>query len=376
MVTKPTNEGLATKADFYQKIVDNCTYMISLHDQEGRYLYASPFSKELTGYNPEELTSQNSYNFIHPDDIPCVEEIHKAIVNDGQAIVVSYRIRHKSGHYVWVETTSKVVKHKSGSIEEIIATTREITLRKKAEEDLKETEERNLTLVESLIQPLAHHEVICDSSVTPINYRFLYVNQAFGNLFGKSPSEIVGKTVLELLPEIEPSWIETFGKVALEGEPIRFEEYSQELDRHFDVVAYSPEKGQFTVVANEITERIQAENLLKRNISKFQSLVESIKTIPWEYDIKQDSFTYVGEQIKDILGVQPSEWQSLSDWQEMIHPEDREEAVSFCLIETKKGANHDFTYRMLTRDGHCLWVQDVVSVIMGDEGPEKLCFRS
>ena len=64
-------------------------------------------------------------------------------------------------------------------------------------------------------------------------------------------------TVLEILPNTESHWIEAYGKVALQGTPLHFENYTQTLDRHFDVVAFSPAVGQFVVIATDITERIK-----------------------------------------------------------------------------------------------------------------------
>jgi|GEM_PF-5423232 len=124
-------------------------------------------------------------------------------------------------------------------------------------EDLQLSEERYRTLNRSMIQPMALHEIICDSAGVPVDYRFLDVNPAFETLMGKSAAEIVGRTVRELLPVTEEYWIETYGQVALTGQSDHFENYSQALDRHFDVVAFSPRAGEFAVVATDITARVK-----------------------------------------------------------------------------------------------------------------------
>lgn len=130
---------------------------------------------------------------------------------------------------------------------------------KKALHDQQQSEERYRTLIASMVQPMAHHQIICDPAGTPVDYRFIDVNPAFEQLLGRSAEEILGHTVKELLPETEDYWIENYGKVALSGEPCHFENYSRQLDRHFYVVAFSPKREEFAVVVTDITERIKMQ---------------------------------------------------------------------------------------------------------------------
>jgi two-component system, cell cycle sensor histidine kinase and response regulator CckA len=127
----------------------------------------------------------------------------------------------------------------------------------RAEQALRDSEKRYRQLYESMTQPMALHEIICDEAKLPVDYRFLDVNPAFERLLGMPRKEIVGKTVLELLPGTESSWIEHYGRVALTGQPEQFDDYSAGLKRHFSVLAYSPQAGQFAVIVSDITERIQ-----------------------------------------------------------------------------------------------------------------------
>ena len=67
----------------------------------------------------------------------------------------------------------------------------------------------------------------------PIDYRYIAVNQAFEELTGLNKDEVIGKTVLEILPELEPTWINNFGHVAMTGTPMCFENYSKELNKTY-----------------------------------------------------------------------------------------------------------------------------------------------
>lgn len=129
----------------------------------------------------------------------------------------------------------------------------------KANQDLTQSEASYRNLIESMIQPMALHEIICDDSGQPIDYRYLRVNPAFEKLLDKPANEIIGRRVLELLPELEKSWIEKYGQVALSGNPVHFSDRLNSLNRHFDVVAYSPAKNQFAVITTDISERVKMQ---------------------------------------------------------------------------------------------------------------------
>ncbi len=125
---------LAASERKYRLIAENATDMVSTHDADGVYTYASPACRGLIGYDPEDLVGEDAYRFFHPEDLEAIRKSHKTILNDRGIYTVSYRLRHKAGHYVWVETRSQTIRNPATeAIEEIICGTRDITERKKAE---------------------------------------------------------------------------------------------------------------------------------------------------------------------------------------------------------------------------------------------------
>jgi diguanylate cyclase (GGDEF)-like protein/PAS domain S-box-containing protein len=100
----------------------------------------------------------------------------------------------------------------------------------------------------------------------------------------------------------------------------------------------------------------------------YKTLLESTKAIPWKIDWKTMSFAYIGPQIESLLGWSPSSWVSAQDWAERMHPEDRAWVVDFCVSQSRDGCDHEADYRALTRDGHYVWIRDVVHVVRNDDG--------
>jgi PAS domain S-box-containing protein len=99
---------------------------------------------------------------------------------------------------------------------------------------LEKSEANYRTLFTEMLDGFALHEIIVSDDGEPSNYRFLAVNPAFERMTGLKGSEIVGRTVLEVLPATEPCWIATYARVALSGEPVHFEEYTAALGRYFE----------------------------------------------------------------------------------------------------------------------------------------------
>ncbi|KYZ75686.1 hypothetical protein AXX12_10765 [Anaerosporomusa subterranea] len=118
-------------------------------------------------------------------------------------------------------------------------------------------------LFDNMLNAFALHEIICDANGNPIDYRFLAVNPAFERLTSLEAKTVVGKTALEILPNTEPYWIEICGEVALGGEPRSIIQFSQDINRYFEVEAYCPEIGKFAIQFLDCTERIKHQEKIE-----------------------------------------------------------------------------------------------------------------
>src|SRR5215212_10161484 len=97
-------------AELYRLLAENSTDLISKHTSEGVYTYASPACRILLGYEPEELIGRSAYEFFHPDDLEQTRTTHSLMPQHSDPHTVTYRIRRKSGSYIWFETTTRSVR--------------------------------------------------------------------------------------------------------------------------------------------------------------------------------------------------------------------------------------------------------------------------
>lgn len=125
-------------------------------------------------------------------------------------------------------------------------------------------------------------------------------------------------------------------------------------------------------LANVIFEQEQNQIALIARENRLRQLLETVKVIPWELDLKTWRFTYVGPQAETLLEYPLEEWYQENFWANHVHPSDREKAINYCQEATNRGENHELEYRMLTADGRVIWLRDIVSVVEEGECPTML----
>ncbi|MDZ7772344.1 MAG: PAS domain S-box protein [Balneolaceae bacterium] len=108
----------------------------------------------------------------------------------------------------------------------------------------------------------------------------------------------------------------------------------------------------------------QTNRMGARGPVPYQTLVQSVNGIVWESNAETFEFNYVSPQAEEILGYPVDRWyEDNAFWNEHIHPDDRDYAVTYCHREASAGRDHTFEYRMMAADGRVVWLRDVVTVI-------------
>lgn len=123
-------------------------------------------------------------------------------------------------------------------------------------------------LLKNMISPFSYYRMVYDLEGNPIDYIFIYVNDAFQRETGLNREQIIGKRVLEVLPETEPYWIKRCSNVAQTGVPDHFINYASALNSWYEARVYSPQPDHFAMTVNNITDTILKQEALQQSVQQ------------------------------------------------------------------------------------------------------------
>ncbi len=247
-------EALRKSEETYRALVEGLPDFVARFDRQGRHLFVSANGGDMFGVRASQFIGKTHRELGYSEALcrlwgGAIQRVFK----NGAPYETEFRLDGKRGRMIlnWRLMPERDVQ---GVVQSVLSISRDITAHRLAEENYR-------TLFREMLDGFALHEIICDEKGRPVDYRFLTVNPAFERLTGLKAEEVEGRTVRDVLPGIESHWIETYGKVALTGEPTSFEDFATELGRHYEVKAFRPAPGQFACILADTTEgkRVQED---------------------------------------------------------------------------------------------------------------------
>ena len=176
---------LLEREELFHLIGENAADMIAVVDMEGRRIFNSLSYQKILGYSSEELQASSAFEQIHPDDRERVRKAAEDARHSGIGKTLEYRLRHKNGTWLVLESTSSVIRNAKGEPENLVIVNRDITERKRAEEALLRSEAGFRSVVED-----APYGIYRASAAG----RFLQVNPALQTMLGyESRKELLEK---------------------------------------------------------------------------------------------------------------------------------------------------------------------------------------
>ena len=291
---RESEEGARVLAE----VVEQANVPFAIREPDGRLVRFNRAFTELTGYSRTELEKGGSALAagITPPDWWEIEKplLAQAVAERRPARYEKEYVR-KDGSRVPVEVFVQPVFDEAGTLAEYRSFLTDITERKRAEEALRESEQRFRSLFESMAEGVALHELVYADG-RPVDYRLLDVNSSFERQTGLTAGEARGKLASELYGTGEAPYLADYARVAQGGEPYSFETYFAPMERHFRITAVSPRPSRFATVFEDITERKRSEQERERLLQNTALLLEAATAATSWTDLDQ-----MLESICDLL---------------------------------------------------------------------------
>ncbi|SNQ59325.1 PAS domain S-box protein [Candidatus Methanoperedens nitratireducens] len=310
-------------------------------------------AQKIYGYTVDEVKGRSIFILVPPDK---TDEVHQLLERVRQGLPVkryeTVRVR-KDGKRIDVSLTSSPIKDSTGRIIGASTVTRDISERKRAEEELRrahdeleirvkertaelveanevlqaeiterkrveqallESEKRYRSLFENMLDGFAYCKMFYDDYGHPVDFIYLKINSAFEGLTGLE--NVVGKKITELIPGIKESYPELFeiyGRVALTGKPEKFEMEFKPLKAWLSISVCSTKREYFVAVFENITERKLAEEALRKARNELEMLVQERTAELKEVNMKLEAEIAERKQAEKTLRSSEAKYRGLAE---------------------------------------------------------------
>ena len=324
-----TEEALRASEARFKAIVENSYDIITLTDEDDNISYRSPSSYRIMGYSSAELPNKRPVQRVHPEDIPNVQSAMAAILaQPGIPVTVEYRMQRADGSWAWLESIATNWLADS-NIRAIVANSRDISDRKRAEAALQESEAR-------LRLALEVSKMICwdrDLKTNQMSFSgMLTADQRISEPWQASYEEsltFVHPDDRELVQRAIEVAIENLSELQIEhrtvtpGQPVEWS-----LAKGKVLTDQTGQPIRMLGISVNITERKKAEEALRDSQHLIQKVVETTPVMMYVYDFLEDRNVYVNRQVTDFLGYTPEQIQAMGPAliQNLLHPDELAQA--------------------------------------------------
>ncbi len=232
-------------------------------------------------------------------------------------------------------------------------------MRKDSAAKIQQSEERYHTLFNTLLEGFCIIEMIFDENGKAVDYRFLEVNPAFEQQTGLRGA--CGKLVRELSPDHEEHWFEIYGRIALTGESVKFENEVKARNRWYKVSAFrvgGAESRKVAVLFDDISARKRAEEALNQNKERDEFIKEAAEIGFWFCDLPFDELHW-DTRVKAHFWLPPDAAVTIDTFYQCIHPDDRERTRQAIAESIANHTRYDIEYRTVSSSGQEKWIRAI-----------------
>lgn len=266
--------------EWYQTLVEEVNDLATVVDTDGTITYVSPAVTRILGYEPEELTGREGYEFVHPDDRERNADAMEAVLSDpSTSETVEVRFRHDDGSWRWIEATIQN-RLDDDIISGILISSRDVTERKEYELKTEELAEEYEALLGNVEDAIFLINVEDDGNY---QFRFERLSPSYEDATGITTEEVRGKTPQEVFGEEQGAELaENYHRCVRAGKPISYdEELRVDAGARFWQTKIAPvvndgEVTRLVGITRNITERVEQERRLRQQnerLDEFASVV-------------------------------------------------------------------------------------------------------
>lgn len=334
----------------FRKLIENSYDGLALYDENFNVIYRSLSAERISGWNYIERTSYAALALTHPDDQEQVKNLFTEILSKpGISILATYRTKHKSGHYIWIECvyTNMLTDE---NINAVVCNFRDITEQKRADEEIRKKTEQ----IENVFERITDGFIALDN-----NFCCTYANKKIGEMTGIDPADLLGKCVWDVFPEaVNSETYKAFHKALAEQHYVFNEDYFAPLDLWQENHIYPSATG-LSVFVRDVSKRIKTELKLEQNEQRFRQLLENSNDIV-VVTAFDGTITYISPNAQKTLGHNLKAL-NLEQRANMLHPDDREPYRRlFAEVRETPGKIYPFTHRIKKASGEYLWVEGTI----------------
>ncbi|HNV45820.1 MAG TPA: PAS domain S-box protein [Spirochaetota bacterium] len=365
---KRAEEALRESEEKYRHFVENATDGIFRNDAKGNFLFVNPSGLRLLGYDDTEITSINYRSLVLPEYRDFVTAAYRSQISNNVAeSYLEFPVNRKDGTVVWLGQRATLERSARGTCE-FHGISRDITERKRAEDDLRRSEERYRTILESINE--GYFEL-------DIRGSFTFFNKALAEIWGRPRNVIMGMNYREYLSDedrerayaVYNEVYRTGNRGAfLDYEVIRPDGSTRYVDSSFDLM-HTPDGTPvgFRGMVRDITERRQAAEALRRSEEKYRGILETIKEAYFEVDLA-GSFTFFNGTLCELSGYSREELIGLNYREYMDAGTVARVFETFNKVFRNRTAEPLFDWDIVRKDGGVRSVESSVDLLYDAAG--------